>query len=96
VAVPGYGIARIGLANYLRNYIRPSPLMLPFTVIGELSRILALAMRLFGNVMSGSMIAAVLLAVTPLIFAVLAAVYIGAGFEVQEERGRAQSTTQGE
>jgi F-type H+-transporting ATPase subunit a len=112
VAVPGYGIARIGLTDYLRNYIRPSPLMLPFTVIGELSRILALAMRLFGNVMSGTMIAAVLLAVTPLlfpvvmqllglltgvvqayIFAVLAAVYIGAGFEIQDRSGRPETTT---
>jgi F-type H+-transporting ATPase subunit a len=68
LAVPAYGVAELGPGGYLKRYIRPSPLMLPFHVLGELSRTLALAVRLFGNVMSGTMIAAVLLAVTPIIF----------------------------
>ncbi len=66
IAVPIYGIAARGLGGYLQQYIKPTPLMLPFQVIGELSRTLALAVRLFGNVMSGSMIVALLLAITPL------------------------------
>jgi F0F1-type ATP synthase membrane subunit a len=41
------------------------PLMLPFNVMGELSRTLALAVRLFGNIMSGMKIAAILLTVSP-------------------------------
>ena len=53
-AVPIYGVANLGVGSYLKNYIRPSPFMLPFNIIGELSRTLALAVRLFGNVMSGT------------------------------------------
>ncbi|MBD3236338.1 MAG: F0F1 ATP synthase subunit A [Candidatus Eisenbacteria bacterium] len=68
LAVPTYGIAQLGVGGYLKRYLQPTPLMLPFHLLGELSRTLALAVRLFGNVMSGTMIAAVLLSVTPLIF----------------------------
>jgi F-type H+-transporting ATPase subunit a len=71
VAVPVYGIFDQGLGGYLRHYIRPTPLMLPFHVIGELSRTLALAVRLFGNIMSGTKIAAILLVVTPFFLPVL-------------------------
>jgi len=66
VAVPYFGIASRGLKAYLRQYIEPNVFMLPFTITGELSRTVALAFRLFGNVMSGSMIAGVLLAFAPL------------------------------
>jgi F-type H+-transporting ATPase subunit a len=71
VAVPAYGIASEGLLGYLKLYIRPTPLMLPFNIIGELSRTLALAVRLFGNMMSGAKIAAILLLIAPLFFPVL-------------------------
>lgn len=71
VAVPAFGIGKLGLRTYLGNYLRPSPFLLPFTIIGELSRTLALAVRLFGNVMSGSVIAAILLSVVPLFFPVV-------------------------
>ena len=71
IAVPAYGIADSGLGEYLKNYIRPTPMMLPFNIIGEISRTLALAVRLFGNVMSGSMIGGILLAIAPLIFPVI-------------------------
>ncbi len=66
VAVPFYGIRKRGFLRYLKNYVQPTPLMLPFNIIGELSRTLALAVRLFGNMMSGTKIAAILLAVVPL------------------------------
>lgn len=71
IAVPAYGIADSGLGEYLKNYIRPTPMMLPFNITGEISRTLALAVRLFGNVMSGSMIGGILLAIAPLIFPVI-------------------------
>ncbi len=71
IAVPVFGIWDQGLLGYLRLYIQPSPMMLPFNVIGELSRTLALAVRLFGNMMSGAKIAAILLLVAPLLFPVL-------------------------
>ncbi len=66
VAVPLYGISRVGLVAYLRSYLQPTPLMLPFQIIGEFSRTLALAMRLFGNIMSGNLITAILLSIVPL------------------------------
>ena len=68
VAVPFFGIAEQGLASYLNTYIEPTPIMLPFNIISELSRTLALAVRLFGNMMSGTMILAILLTITPFIF----------------------------
>jgi len=71
VAVPIYGILKRGVAGYLKQYIRPTILMLPFNIMGEISRTLALAVRLFGNVMSGMKIAAILLAVAPLLFPIL-------------------------
>ncbi len=64
-AVPAFGIAHRGLA-YFKDYLEPSPIMLPFTIVSELSRTLSLAMRLFGNIMSESLIAAVLLSIVPL------------------------------
>jgi F-type H+-transporting ATPase subunit a len=70
-AVPLYGILRRGLWGYLKQYTRPTPLMLPFNIIGELSRTLALAVRLFGNLMSGTKIAGILIAITPLLFPVV-------------------------
>ena len=70
VAVPLFGIGRRGWRRYLRSYLEPTALMLPFNLISELSRSLALAIRLFGNMMSGTMILAILLTITPFIFPV--------------------------
>ena len=71
VAVPLYGIAQEGLMAYLKHYIEPTPLMAPFHVISEISRTLALAVRLFGNVMSGGLIVAILLSIVPLFLPVV-------------------------
>jgi F-type H+-transporting ATPase subunit a len=71
VAVPLYGILSRGFGGYLKQYIQPTIFMLPFNVIGELSRTLALAVRLFGNIMSGMKIAAILLALAPLLFPIV-------------------------
>jgi len=71
LAVPIYGIARAGFSTYLSNYFKPSFFMLPFNIMGELSRTLALAVRLFGNVMSGNMIGAILLLIAPLFLPIL-------------------------
>lgn len=73
-AVPLYGVASRGWRGYLRSYLEPTFIMLPFNLIGELSRTLALAVRLFGNMMSGSMIIAILLSITPLFFPVVMSV----------------------
>lgn len=68
VAVPLFGIKESGLREYLRGYLQPTIVMLPFNIISELSRTLAMAARLFGNMMSGTMILAILLTITPFIF----------------------------
>jgi F-type H+-transporting ATPase subunit a len=70
VAVPVFGVARRGWRRYLKSYLEPTVIMLPFNLISELSRTLALAIRLFGNMMSGTMIIAILLTITPFIFPV--------------------------
>ncbi|MEL6552521.1 MAG: F0F1 ATP synthase subunit A [Cyanobacteria bacterium J06621_11] len=66
LAVPIFGIKRQGLGGYLKSYVQPNPIMLPFNIIGELSRTISLSVRLFGNVMSGTMIVGILLSVAPL------------------------------
>ncbi|MEH6356313.1 MAG: F0F1 ATP synthase subunit A [Marinobacter sp.] len=71
VAVPVFGIASGGVKNYLHTFIEPSVIMLPFNIIGEFSRGISLAIRLYGNVMSGAVIAAILLTIAPFFFPVL-------------------------
>ena len=71
VAVPWFGIAEQGLGGYLASYTKPTLIMLPFNIISELSRTLALAVRLFGNMMSGAMIIAILLTITPFFFPII-------------------------
>jgi F-type H+-transporting ATPase subunit a len=71
VAVPLFGIFQEGFVTFLKHYIRPTILMLPFNIIGELSRTVALAVRLYGNVMSGTVIAGLLLSLTPFFFPIV-------------------------
>lgn len=58
-----YGIRVSGLKQYLRHYLAPSPLLLPFHLISEITRTVALAVRLFGNMMSLEMAALLILLV---------------------------------
>ena len=71
LAVPVYGIHDGGVKEYLKEYIKPTVIMLPFNIISEISRTLSLAIRLYGNVMSSSIIVAILLGVIPLFFPVI-------------------------
>lgn len=71
IAVPFFGIQKSGLGGYLKSYLQPTFIMLPFNLISEVSRTLALAVRLFGNIMSGGMIVAILLSISPFIFPVI-------------------------
>ncbi|NJK70540.1 MAG: F0F1 ATP synthase subunit A [Microcoleus sp. SU_5_3] len=50
VAVPIFGIRQQGICKYFRHYLEPSPILLPLHVVSEFSQTLALAVRLFGNV----------------------------------------------
>jgi F-type H+-transporting ATPase subunit a len=63
LSVHWYGIRSQGLKNYLHHYLTPSPILLPFHIISEISRTVALAVRLFGNIMSLEMAAMLILLV---------------------------------
>ena len=65
-AIPIFGILKQGWLGYFKHYIQPTVLMLPFHIISEFSRTLSMAVRLFGNIMSGTMTVAILLSVAPL------------------------------
>ena len=67
LSVHWYGIRTQGLKSYLRHYLTPSPLMLPFHLMSEVSRTVALAVRLFGNMMSLEMAAVLILLVAGLL-----------------------------
>jgi F-type H+-transporting ATPase subunit a len=66
-AVPIVGIHSRGLWGYLAHYFKPNPLLFPLHLISELSRTLALALRLFGNMMSGHLVVALIVALAGLL-----------------------------
>lgn len=71
IAVPLYGVVYEGPVTYIKHYVKPTVLMLPFNIIGEISRTIALAVRLYGNIMSGTVIVAILVSLTPYIFPIV-------------------------
>ncbi|MGJ3252271.1 MAG: F0F1 ATP synthase subunit A [Elainellaceae cyanobacterium] len=71
VAVPIYSIWKRGIIGYLKHFIEPTPIMLPFQIISEVSRTISLAIRLFGNIMSTSLLVAILITIAPILFPAL-------------------------
>lgn len=69
-AVPVYGISSQGIKGYLKDYLKPTWIMLPFNIISEISRAVSMAIRLYGNVMSSSIIVGILVTIVPLLFPV--------------------------
>lgn len=63
LSVHWFGIRNLGWKAYLRHYLTPSPILLPFHLISEITRTIALAIRLFGNMMSLEMAALLILLV---------------------------------
>ena len=70
-AIPIFGIGKRGVVSYFKHYLEPTPFMLPFQIMSEISRTVALAVRLFGNIMSGSLLVAIIFSILPLFIPVL-------------------------
>jgi len=67
LSVHWFGIRTEGLRRYFKHYLSPSPLLLPFHLLSEVTRTVALAVRLFGNIMSLEMAALLVLLVAGLL-----------------------------
>lgn len=67
LSVHWFGITSEGWRRYLRHYLTPNPILLPFHLLSEVTRTVALAIRLFGNIMSMDMIAALLVLIAGLL-----------------------------
>jgi F-type H+-transporting ATPase subunit a len=80
LAVPFYGIRSKGLVDYLKVYIQPTPFLLPLNILSELTRTLALAVRLFGNIMSGQLLFVIVAGVVTTVMKGYARVFMPAGF----------------
>ncbi len=56
-----YNRAKTGkVKGYFKSFVEPLPFMLPFNIIGEFANPLALALRLFGNMIAGTVINALI------------------------------------
>jgi len=67
ISVQGFGIRTQGLGHYLSSFAEPKFFMLPLNLLSEFTRHFSLAIRLFGNVMSGEFIIAMILALAGLL-----------------------------
>ncbi|MCT4552234.1 MAG: F0F1 ATP synthase subunit A [Alphaproteobacteria bacterium] len=70
-----YGIRHEGVKKYFLSYLYPKPFMLPFNILSNISNTASLAIRLYGNIMSGTVIIAILLALSPLVFPIVMQLY---------------------
>jgi F-type H+-transporting ATPase subunit a len=80
LSVPFFGIRARGFRSYLQSYLRPNPFLLPFNLLGEITRTLALAVRLFGNIMSGEFLFLVVVGVVTTVLRGYSVVFMPAGY----------------
>jgi len=61
-----FGVRAKGIRGYLASFAKPKLIMLPLNVLSELTRTFSLMLRLFGNIMSGEFIVALIIALAGL------------------------------
>jgi F-type H+-transporting ATPase subunit a len=62
-----YGIRSLGLVGYLATFADPTWIMIPLNIVEQITRTFSLMVRLFGNIMSGVFIIAILLSLAGLL-----------------------------
>jgi len=62
-----YGIRTRGLFGYLRTFAEPTWIMIPLNIVEQITRTFSLIVRLFGNMMSGVFIGAIVLSLAGLL-----------------------------
>jgi F-type H+-transporting ATPase subunit a len=67
LAVHVFGVRARGLLGYLGSFAQPKLIMLPLNVLSEITRTFSLMVRLFGNIMSGEFLIALVLALAGLL-----------------------------
>jgi F-type H+-transporting ATPase subunit a len=76
LSVPIYGIRAQGVKGYIKTYAEPNVFMMPFNLLGEVTRTLSLAVRLFGNVMSGELLFIIIVGVVMTVLKGYASLFI--------------------
>jgi len=66
VAVHYFGVRARGFLGYLASFAKPKLIMLPLNIVSEVTRTFSLMVRLFGNVMSGEFVIALVVALAGL------------------------------
>ena len=61
-----YGVRTLGLSGYLATFTQPTWVMIPLNIVEQVTRTFSLIVRLFGNVMSGVFIGAIVLSLAGL------------------------------
>ena len=72
VAFVGWGIRANGIGGYLKELLiaEPwymTPILTPIHIISELSRLISLSLRLFGNIFGGEVLLAVMIVLVPVV-----------------------------
>ncbi len=74
-AVQYYGLKEKGLIRYLKGYLEPFVLFLPMNIMGEISPLISMGFRLFGNIIGGLIIMTMIYNVVPLLLPILPHMY---------------------
>ncbi len=70
-----FGIYKLGFFKYFKRFFEPTFILLPLNILSEISNGVSLAIRLYGNIMSGGLLAGILFILAPLFIPGLINIY---------------------